>query len=157
MERSLQYNVQVTWTGNRGNHTSAYDAYDRNHTIAIVGKPDILASSDAPFRGDVSRHNPEDMLVSALSTCHMLWYLHLCADAGILVASYTDSANGTLTLTAGAPGRFTEVVLHPVVTVTDATMAEKARELHNAAHEKCFIANSVNFTVRCEPVIHIVD
>ncbi len=146
------YPVTVTWTGNRGEGTSSYTGYDRSHIISIENKPDIIASSDTPFRGDNTKHNPEDMLVAALSTCHMLWYLHLCADAGIIVVEYMDRATGTLTLAPGAAGRFTEVMLHPVVTITDAALTDKANQLHDEAHKKCFIANSVNFPVTHEPV-----
>ncbi len=146
------YPVTVKWTGNTGTGTSGYTAYERSHIISIANKPDIIASSDTPFRGDGTRHNPEDMLVASLSACHMLWYLHLCSDAGIIVTDYVDNATGTLSVAPGATGHFTEVVLHPIVTITDAAMADKANALHNDAHAKCFIANSVNFPVRHEPV-----
>ena len=147
-----KYSVNIKWTGNNGTGTSGYTAYERSHIISIANKPDILASSDTPFRGDNTRHNPEDMLLASLSSCHMLWYLHLCADAGIIVTDYTDNATGTLVVTPGSGGHFSEVVLHPVVTITNKTMIDKANELHAQAHHFCFIANSVNFPVRHEPV-----
>lgn len=153
MDKALHYRVQVEWTGNNGTGTSGYEAYGRNHIIRIAGKPDILASTDAHFRGDTTRHNPEDMLLSALSTCHMLWYLHLCADAGVIVTGYTDDAEGTLTLAHGVPGRFTDAILRPRVTVASADMTEKAIALHVEASKKCFIANSVNFIVRHQPSV----
>src|SRR3954468_9175486 len=96
MRGEHHYSLNVKWTGNRGKGTTGYADYDRSHTISVNGKSDILGSSDAAFRGDTSRHNPEDMLVASLSTCHMLWYLHLCADAGIAVTHYTDNATGTM-------------------------------------------------------------
>jgi len=148
MEKQHHYTATITWTGNRGHGTTAADAYDRSHTVSIPGKVDILGSSDTPFRGDGSKHNPEDMLVTALSTCHMLWYLHLCADAGVIVTHYTDDPVGTMVEVPGGGGHFTEVVLHPLVTVTDASMVDRANALHDAAHAKCFIANSCNFPVR---------
>lgn len=151
MNGTHNYSATITWTGNRGQGTTGYRDYDRNHTISIANKPDILGSSDTAFRGDATRHNPEDMLVSSLSTCHMLWYLHLCADAGVIVTAYTDNATGVMQESPAGGGRFKEVVLHPVVTVTDASMIEKANSLHTKAHEKCFIANSVNFPVLHEP------
>jgi organic hydroperoxide reductase OsmC/OhrA len=151
MHKQHQYSVTVVWTGNRGHGTTSAAAYDRNHTVSIQNKIDIAGSSDTPFRGDGTKHNPEDMLVSALSTCHMLWYLHLCADAGVVVTDYTDHATGTMIELPTGGGHFAEVVLRPVVTVTDKAMIEKANELHDKAHEKCFIANSVNFPVRHEP------
>jgi len=153
MSKQFHYPVNVTWTGNRGQGTTGYKEYDRSHRIAIEGKPTLDASSDAPFMGDVTKHNPEDMLVASLSACHMLWYLHLCADAGIVVTAYTDNATGTLTLPEGRSGHFTEVVLHPSVTITDASKIAQAEALHDAAHDKCFIANSCNFPVLHKPVI----
>src|SRR5271156_4377943 len=122
MGKELIYTVAVKWTGNTGAGTSDYADYERSHLISIENKPDIIASSDTPFRGDNTKHNPEDMMVAALSTCHMLWYLHLCADAGIIVTDYIDHATGKLTLAPGVAGRFTEVMLHPVVTITDEAM-----------------------------------
>ncbi|MFQ5520678.1 MAG: OsmC family protein, partial [Candidatus Methylomirabilia bacterium] len=103
------------------------------------------------MRGDPSRYNPEELLVAALSACHMLWYLHLCTDAKIIVTDYMDHASGTMVLTADGSGHFTAVVLKPSVTIQrggDVTLAER---LHARAHQLCFIANSVNFPVRCEP------
>lgn len=155
MNKEHHYAVNVTWTGNRGSGTSGYTGYDRNHTISIKNKPDILGSADAPFRGDTTRHNPEDMLLTALSTCHMLWYLHLCADAGIIVTGYTDHATGTMLQLPTGGGHFAEVTLHPLVTITDASKTEQAIALHEKAHEKCFIANSVNFPVKCEAACKI--
>ena len=146
------YTTTIKWTGNKGTGTSGYTEYERSHIISIENKPDILASSDTPFRGEAHRHNPEDMLLASLSSCHMLWYLHLCADAGIIVTDYTDQATGTLVVTPGSGGHFSEVVLHPAVTITDAALIDKASELHDQAHHFCFIANSVNFPVRHEPM-----
>lgn len=148
MEKVHHYSAHIQWTGNKGTGTSGYGAYDRSHTISIEGKPAILASSDTPFRGDGTKHNPEDFLLSALSSCHMLWYLHLCSDAGIIVVNYVDNATGILSETAG---RFAEVTLNPVVTITDASQIEKANALHAEANKKCFIANSCNFPVKQQP------
>lgn len=151
MEGQHHYKLTTAWTGNRGQGTTGYRDYDRSHTISVNGKPDIACSSDTAFRGDATRHNPEDFLLASLSACHMLWYLHLCADAGVIVTNYVDEATGTLQESPGGGGRFAEVTLHPSVTVTDAAMIDKANELHHKAHEKCFIANSVNFPVKHEP------
>jgi len=151
MSKQHHYTTTITWTGNKGEGTIDAAAYERAHTFSVAGKDDILCSSDTPFRGDGSKHNPEDMLVYSLSSCHMLWYLHLCADAGIVVTDYTDNATGVLDMDAAGGAQFTEVVLHPVVTITDASKTELANSLHDAAHEKCFIAKSVNFTVKHEP------
>jgi organic hydroperoxide reductase OsmC/OhrA len=151
MNKQHHYTTTIKWTGNKGTGTSRYDEYERNHTLSINNKADILCSSDTPFRGDGTKHNPEDMLLASLSSCHMLWYLHLCADAGVVVTDYTDQATGTMIEVTGGGGHFTEVVLRPVVTVKDASMIAKANELHDKAHEKCFIANSCNFPIRHEP------
>jgi organic hydroperoxide reductase OsmC/OhrA len=148
--KSHSYSVNIRWTGNTGTGTSSYTAYSRDHVISIKDKADIEGSSDPAFQGDPSKHNPEDMLVSALSTCHMLWYLHLCADNDIIVTEYTDKAYGVMEETNHG-GRFTEVTLHPRVTITDPARIPFAQSLHEVAHEKCFIANSCNFPVRHKP------
>jgi organic hydroperoxide reductase OsmC/OhrA len=155
MEKSFSYSCNIVWEGNLGTGTSAYDAYGRNHIIHMDGKPPIAASSDAPFRGDVTRINPEDMLLSALASCHMLWYLHLCADAGVVVTHYICDAHGTLVLPQGAAGHFSQVTLLPDVTVASSDMIAKANELHEEANKKCFMANSVNFPVHHQPNCHI--
>jgi organic hydroperoxide reductase OsmC/OhrA len=155
MSKQHHYSVGITWTGNRGPGTTDYRAYDRSHTISVTGKGEISASSDTPFMGDSTKYNPEDLLVASLSSCHMLWYLHLCADAGIIVTDYTDKADGVMLQTSAGGGHFAEVTLHPVVTITDAAMTDKAIALHNKAHEMCFIANSCNFPVKHEPAILI--
>ncbi|HET7930806.1 MAG TPA: OsmC family protein [Rhodanobacteraceae bacterium] len=150
MDNQHHYHVGVEWTGNRGTGTDGYRNYGREHLIRIDGKPAIEGSSDPAFRGDAGRHNPEDMLVAALSTCHMLSYLHMATKAGVVVTAYVDAAEGTLVMD-GDGGRFREVVLHPLVTITAGSDAAKAEAAHEAAHHACFIAASVNFPVRCEP------
>jgi organic hydroperoxide reductase OsmC/OhrA len=147
------YSVSVTWTGNTGSGTSRYNSYSRDYTVASPGKPDIAGSSDPAFRGDPKRYNPEDLLVVALSSCHMLSYLHLAAVGGVVVTNYVDDAGGVMTQDAKGSGAFTRVTLRPKVTITASSDPAKARELHHAAHDVCFIANSVNFPVDCEPEI----
>ncbi len=147
------YTVQVRWTGNLGRGTVGYGAYARAHEISVTGKPVIPGSSDPAFRGDPSRYNPEELLVASLSACHMLWYLHLCADAGVVVTDYADAASGTMVETPDGGGRFTAVVLRPDVTISRGGDAVLAERLHERAHRLCFIASSVNFPVRCEPRI----
>ena len=153
MARQHAYKVTLTWTGNTGSGTSSYKAYERAHTLAAAGKSVIAGSSDPAFRGDGSRWNPEELLVASLAACHKLWYLHLCVEAGIVVIAYVDSAEGVMEESADGSGRFVSVTLHPQVTIAAGGDALKARALHQAAHHKCFIANSVNFPVRCEPEI----
>ncbi len=147
MKGEHSYKLTVRWTGNTGTGTDSYRSYERSHTISIDGKPDISGSSDPAFRGDKTKHNPEEMLLSALSTCHMLSYLHVCVVAGVVVTAYEDEATGVMRETPDGGGHFTEVTLHPVVTIADASMADLANELHEKASKLCFIANSVNFPV----------
>lgn len=141
------YSIALQWTGNKGKGTSGYREYERSHTISVANKPDILSSSDPSFRGDKTRYNPEELLVAALSSCHMLWYLHLCSEAGITVTAYSDHATGIMEETSEGGGHFTGVTLHPVVTIAEFSMAARATELHKQANDLCFIANSVNFKV----------
>jgi len=146
------YQVSVAWTGNQGSGTSGYRAYRRDHVISVAGKPPIPGSSDPAFLGDAARWNPEELLVASASACHKLWYLHLCADAGVVVTAYEDQAEGTMDDSA-PQGHFTEIVLRPRVTLAAGADRALAERLHHTAHEKCYIANSVKFPIRCEPVI----
>src|SRR5580692_3860005 len=142
------YRVTVQWTGNKGTGTSGYRAYGRDHVIGAESKPDIPGSSDPAYLGDASRWNPEELLVASVSACHKLWYLHLCADAGIVVLAYEDEAIGTMT-EKPEPAKMTRIVLRPRVTIRAGDNAQLAHHLHHAAHEKCYIANSVNFPIEC--------
>ncbi|MCF3109740.1 OsmC family protein [Niabella sp. CC-SYL272] len=151
------YQVTVTWTGNLGRGTAGYHAYSRNHKIRAADKPEIPGSSDPAFRGDAERYNPEELFLSSLSACHMLWYLHLCAEAGIEVTDYTDAARGNMQTDPVGSGRFTGVVLYPVVTITNGAKSRLALELHQRAHQYCFIANSVNFPVTHQPEIIVKE
>lgn len=155
MQAQHNYNVTIRWTGNKGTGTDNHRNYERSHKIIIENKSDILGSSDPAFRGDKTKHNPEDLLVSSLSACHMLWYLHLCSRAGVVVTDYIDNATGIMEETENGSGQFTEVTLNPIVTVTEQTMIEKANELHKKANQLCFIANSVNFAVKHNPIAKI--
>jgi organic hydroperoxide reductase OsmC/OhrA len=148
-----RYALRSTWTGNRGTGTSGYRDYDRAVTIDIDGKPALLASSDKPFRGDPTRWNPEDLLLAALSECHLLAYLHACVQVGVVVVGYADEASGVMVEDGRGGGAFREVVLRPQVTVADPTMTDAALAAHTQANEWCFIANSVNFPVRHEPTV----
>jgi organic hydroperoxide reductase OsmC/OhrA len=151
--RLHHYAVSVRWTGNLGEGTSGYRAYSRDHEVTADGPPAIPGSSDPAFRGNPARWNPELELTAALSQCHMLWYLHLCAVSGVTVLGYADDAVGIMAEAADGGGRFTDVVLRPRVVVASAAMIETGRRLHAEASAKCFIANSVNFPVRHEPVM----
>jgi organic hydroperoxide reductase OsmC/OhrA len=155
MEKQHSYKATIKWTGNKGTGTDSYSSYERSHEIIIENKMDILGSSDPAFRGDKTKHNPEELLLSSLSSCHMLWYLHLCAEEGIVVTDYIDTATGTMVETSNGGGKFTEVTLNPSVIVTDEQMVVKANALHKKANELCFIANSVNFPVKHHPTTSI--
>jgi organic hydroperoxide reductase OsmC/OhrA len=150
-EREHTYELQVQWQGNLGQGTSSYTAYSRSHELSAPGKPVIAGSSDPAFRGDRSRYNPEELLVGSLSTCHMLWYLHLCAEAGVVVTHYEDHPIGTM-IESARGGRFKQVTLRPRVRIAKGSDAKLAMKVHHKAHDACFIANSVNFPVTCEPV-----
>jgi organic hydroperoxide reductase OsmC/OhrA len=152
MPRSHHYQTQLRWTGNTGKGTEHYRSYERSYTVSVKGKPEIAGSSDPVFRGDRTRYNPEEMLVAALSACHMLFFLHFCADGGVVVLDYDDTATGTMEEDEDGRGRFTRVLLKPRVKVKEtSSMIEKMQLLHARAHEACFIANSCNFPVCCEP------
>jgi organic hydroperoxide reductase OsmC/OhrA len=157
MAKEHHYSTQLNWTGNRGDGTTDYRAYDRDHVLSAGGKPEIPGSSDPAFRGNPERYNPEELLVGSLSSCHMLWYLHLCAVNGVVVVDYHDYAEGTMIETADGGGHFSVVTLRPVVTVTEASMIEKAMALHHEANKLCYIANSCNFPVKHAPEVLVTD
>ncbi len=154
MSKVHRYIVTNRWTGNLGSGTSAYTAYSRNHELEAAAKRGpIPGSSDPAFRGDPSRYNPEELLVGALSACHMLAMLHLCAEAGIVVVDYSDQAEGEMIEHADGSGEFTRVILRPRMGIADPARIPDAIGLHHRAHELCFIARSVNFLVEHEPTV----
>lgn len=155
MQVQHHYKATIKWTGNKGIGTDNHLNYERSHQIIIDGKVEISSSSDPAFRGDKTKHNPEELLVSALSSCHMLWYLHLCSEAGVIVTDYIDNVTGVMIETSNGGGHFIEVTLSPIVTVTEKSMINKANELHKKANELCFIANYVNFPVKHNPIAKI--
>jgi len=157
MAKEHHYLTRLRWTGNRGAGTKDYRAYDRDHVLSAGGKPELPASADPSFRGNPQRYNPEELLVASLASCHMLWYLHLCSVNGVIVVDYEDAAEGVMEEAENGSGRFLSVVLRPVITVAAAEMYEKAMALHHEANSYCFIANSVNFPVRHEPVVKVAE
>jgi len=155
-ERTHTYRIANRWTGNLGEGTATYRAYSRNFELTGAGKQTAVpCSSDPHFRGDAARYNVEEVLVGSLSGCHMLWVLHLCADAGIVVTEYSDEATGEMVEHADGAGEFVRVTLHPRMTITDAARVDEAIALHHRAHELCFIARSVNFPVECEAAVTV--
>ena len=150
------YKPIIEWTGNKGSGTFDYRSYSRSHTILIDGKPEILASSDSSFRGEKHKHNPEDLFVSSIAGCHMLWYLHLCADDGVVVLKYMDEAEGTMIIEPDGSGYFEKVILRPKVIISKDSSIERAAALHKDAHRMCFIANSCKFPITHEADIQIL-
>ena len=153
MNGEHQYRLRATWTGDRGTGTSGYRDYDRSVSLEVDGKPLVEASADTPFRGDGSKWNPEELLLGALSECHLLSYLYACVKTGVVVVSYRDDASGTLVEDGKGGGAFSDVLLRPQGVVADSSMIDAAVAAHRQAREWCFIANSVNFPVRHEPVV----
>jgi len=156
MSKIHHYQITTTWTGNLGSGTSQYKAYGRDHEISAPRKAAaIQGSSDPVFRGDPARYNPEELLVGALSACHMLWVLHLCADAGIVVTEYSDQAAGEMVEHPDSSGEFTLVTLYPRMTITDGSRIQDAVAIHDKAHKVCALARSMNFAVKHEPVVMV--
>ena len=155
MAHEHNYKLTAVWTGKKGEGPKNVRTYDRSHTVTIQGKPELLLTTDNPAVGDQSKLNPEDLLVSAVSSCHMLSYLYVCALEGIVITEYTDNATGIMIENTNGGGSFKEITLNPIFNVADEGMVEKAIELHHKAHEICFIANSVNFEVKCNPTCKV--
>lgn len=152
MQNDHRFAVSVEWTGNLGAGTADYTSFTRDNLLSADGKPPIAGSSARVFHGDPSRWNPEETLMAALVECHLLSYLFVAVKNGIVVESYTDAATGSLQTDGSGGGRFTEVTLHPVVTISSGD-PEVARAIHADANALCFIASSVNFPVHHKPTI----
>jgi organic hydroperoxide reductase OsmC/OhrA len=151
------YQAQVVWEGNRGEGTVHYDGYGREYRVRIAGKPDLIGTADAAFRGAPDRHNPEDLFLAAIAACHMLTYLALCARQGLRVLAYADAVEGTMCEDGRGGGRFEEVVLRPAVTVASADEVEAALRLHDRAHESCFIAASCRVPIGHRAVVRYLQ
>ncbi len=155
MAKLHDFTSSIIWTGNRGEGTRVYKGYDRTWDIALPGKDIIHCSNDPLLGGDPTKMNPEDLLISALSACHMLWYLHLASNAGIVVTSYRDDPVGQGETLPNGAGRFLSAVLRPKISVQEGVDLEFAVELHHQVHDFCFIARSVNFPVSYEPTFNV--
>lgn len=151
MVKEHHYQLTTEWQDTSGKGTNNVKTYDRSHTVWIDGKPNLNLTTDNAAVGDKNKLNPEDLLVAAVSSCHMLSYLYVCALEGIVITSYVDNANGLMIEEESGGGKFKHIVLNPVCKVADESMIQKAIELHHRAHEICYIANSVNFEVICNP------
>jgi organic hydroperoxide reductase OsmC/OhrA len=149
------YTLELNWTGNTGDSTSSYSSYERSYIIQTENKSQLEGSSDPVFRGDSSKYNPEELFLAAVSSCHMLWYLHLCSEEGILVKTYQDKPEGRMSLNSNGSGQFDKITLKPKITIGNSSseMLKKAERLHEKANEMCFIANSCNFEIVHEPVV----
>ena len=156
MSKQHNYKLTTIWTGNKGTGTSNVRTYDRSHTVTIAGKPELHLTTDNPAVGDKTKLNPEDLLVAAISSCHMLSYLYVCALEGIVIVEYKDNATGIMIENEKGGGQFKEVTLNPVFSVAESSMIDKAIALHHKAHELCYIANSVNFPVLNNPVCKVM-
>jgi len=155
MKGAHEYSSRLIWDGNTGDGTATYAGYGRQYRIVVAGKPGITGSADPAFRGDAAKLNPEDLFVASLSSCHMLSYLALCSLKGIRVVAYEDDAKGTMAVDADGGGRFVEVVLHPTVTIAESQHVALALDLHDLAHDQCFIANSCSIPIRHKPIVQI--
>ena len=150
--KSHSYSTKVEWTGNKGSGTFDYRSYSRDHKISAPNKTvQIMGSSDPSFRGDMTRYNPEELFVASLSSCHMLWFLHLCAVNEVIVLEYSDKAIGEMLENIDGSGQFQNVTLNPQVTVAQEHMLKKLDDIHHEAHKMCFISNNCNFEVAIKP------
>lgn len=152
MAKTHNYAVSLTWTGATQGPTAGYHTYSRDYEIRAEGRPALKGSADPAFLGNAAFYNPEDMVVAALSACHLLTYLAHCANNKVEIVAYEDQATGVM-VQEGWGGRFTEVTLRPRVTISDSSVRAEAERLHDVAHKDCFVASSVNFPVRQEPEI----
>jgi organic hydroperoxide reductase OsmC/OhrA len=154
--KTHHYNATINWTGNLGTGTENYKTYKRDYSIKIDGKTeDILGSSDPSFLGDATKYNPEELLLASVSSCHMLWYLHLCATNNIVVSAYKDLATGIMEEIENGSGKFTGIELNPAITINSKADLKLAELLHEKANRVCFIANSLNFKVTHKAIISV--
>ena len=155
MTTTHDYTARVVWTGNRGAGTASYRGYDRTWDIATPGKPVMHCSNDPLLGGDPTLPNPEDLLLSSLASCHMLWYLHLASAAHIVVEAYEDDPLGVGETERGGAGRFLRAVLRPRIVLAPGSSPEAADRIHHDIHQYCFIARSVNFPVTYEATYEV--
>lgn len=150
MPSAHEFSAAIVWTGDRGEGTRRYRGYDRTWRIVTPSKTPVECSNDPMLGGDSSKHNPEDLLLSSLAACHMLWYLHLASGAGIIVRGYEDAPIGVGETGPNGEGRFLRAVLRPNIHVARGTDIAQADSLHSEVHRFCFIARSVTFPVTYE-------
>jgi organic hydroperoxide reductase OsmC/OhrA len=146
------YHAKLVWSGAANGSTQSVETYSREFRVEFEGKPALRGSADPAFHGDPALYNPEDLLMAALASCHMLSYLAVCAHARVVVVSYEDAALGTVARRDGKV-KFVDVLLRPRVVLEPGSDVDKAMALHGKAHNICVIVNSVNFPVRHEAEI----
>lgn len=153
MTSQHSFRMRLEWEPNVGRE-GVSDSYSKNYKLQGEGdKQYIVGSSASVFQGDDNRYNPEELLIGSLASCHMLWFLYLAKLAEITIISYEDEPQGILEL-SGSYGHFTEITLMPQIVILEEDKIEEARHLQEKAHQKCYIANSVNFNVKLNP--HII-
>lgn len=155
--REHHYEVAVTWTGNTGTGTTSMRAYSRDHEVTAAGLSAIAGSSDPAFRGDPARWNPEQLYLASIAQCHMLWYLSLAAQAGLVVTAYADRPTGVMVEEADGSGQFEGVTLHPVVTIAAGGDAAAAEALHHRVADYCFIARSIRTPIHHRVLVRVED
>ena len=154
--KQYQFQSKIEWTGNTGSGTFDPRSYDRSHTISVPTKKQVIeASSSSFFRGDESKLNPQELFLSSIASCHLMKYLHYCAENGIIVLAYEDHAEATVEENEDGGGKFVSVLLKPKIIVSEQNMVSEAIELHKTIGDKCFVANSCNFPIACEPQVSV--
>lgn len=150
MKNQYLYSLELVWTGEESKDDLRND---RLYEIQIEGKELLKGSADPSFYGDSALYNPEELLLAALVSCHMMSYLYVCRNNGVRVLSYKDAPKGVLKVNQDGSGQFEKVSLNPFVKIADLTKIDLAKSLHQSASRLCFIANSCNFPIDCLPVI----
>ena len=145
------FKVALNWIKKEPQTDSSTRIYTKSHHISIEGKPDLEVSAAKAFKGDPNLYNPEDLLLSSLTSCHMMSYLYCCMQYKIEVISYQDHSEATLQVNPDGSGKIVKVDLFPEIIISNSSQIELALSLHKKANELCFIANSCNFPVYHHP------
>jgi organic hydroperoxide reductase OsmC/OhrA len=152
-----EFKITTVWSGNHNSDTSEIISNSKNHKVFITHKPELNLSAAKEFKGDKTKHNPEDLFLSALSSCHMMSYMYLCNKHNIKILNYTDETLGKLKVEADGSGAFISVELYPIVTILDKNEIDLAISLHKEANRLCFIANSCSVPISHFPQIIIAN
>ena len=144
-----QHHAKILWK--RETSDFNYNTFDRTHTITYAGGVSIKSSSAPEYSGNSQYPNPEELLASALATCHMLTFLAIASKSKIVVNSYEDNAVATLDKNAEGIICVTRITLNPKITFETKPDDAKLKDLHQKAHKLCFIANSIKCEVEIKP------